>query len=81
MMGSEIRIATKKVDKQTEVTAYSVIDIFDRKVESKVIRFFSSGMEDNDLQYTWIAIPSKISLPVKNRSVPRKITHFRLIFE
>ena len=40
MMGSEIRIATKKVDKQTEVTAYSVIDIFDRKVESKVIRFF-----------------------------------------
>ena len=40
MMGSEIRIATKKVDKKTEVTAYSVIDIFDRKVESKVIRFF-----------------------------------------
>ena len=40
MMGSEVRIATKKVDKHTEVTVYLVIDIFDRKVESKAIRFF-----------------------------------------
>ena len=40
MMGSEVRIATKKIDKHTEVTTYSVIDIFDRKVESKVISFF-----------------------------------------
>ena len=40
MMGSEIRIAKLEEKGKENITAYSLIDVFDKKVDSKVIRFF-----------------------------------------
>ena len=60
MMRSEIG-AVEIIDKdKTSKTVYYIMDMFDWKTESKVIRLFVSGEEDKKLIYTWIGIPSKV---------------------
>ena len=51
MIGSNVRIAERTKDGCAKIYAIAVTGVFDRKVDSKVLRCFSTG-KDNELSYT-----------------------------
>ena len=61
-LGSEARVAKKVLENGKTLYATVVRDVFDRKVDSKLIRFFSSGPMATGLAYKWIAIRKKTTV-------------------
>ena len=56
MLGCNIRIADRTKEGCTMINVTDITDTFDRKVDTKLLRFFSTEDNDNELCYTRILI-------------------------
>ena len=58
-LGSEVRIASLSHPNRKTIYAASVREVFDRKVDTKMLRFFLTGDEVQQMSNTWICVPKK----------------------
>ncbi len=58
-LGSEARVAKKQLPNHQWLCATAARDVFDRKADSKSLRFFSSGQQAVGLGNAWVAIRKK----------------------
>ena len=61
-LGAEARVAKKNLEDGKMLYATVVRDVFDRKVDSKLMRFFSSGPMATGLAHKWIAMRKKTTV-------------------
>ncbi len=73
-LGAEARIAKKPLDNGKNLHATIVRDVFDRKADSKLIRFFSSGPMAVGRSCQWVAIRKKTTV-VKTLFVETRRLH------
>ena len=62
MLGAEARIATMGLSGGRKIVATSIRDPFDRKTGTKVMAFFASGPQADDLDNFWVAKKKRMTV-------------------
>lgn len=69
--GAEYFYAVKTLDGGKQVYAFAINEVFDKKCESKLLRFFVSGLAEQYFS-SWIAIEKTVGIPEKTLFVTNK---------
>ena len=62
-LGSEVRVASLSSNRKP-IYAVAVREVFDRKIDSKMLRFFLSGDDILNMSNVWVCVPKTSKVPI-----------------